>query len=205
MRLDAASREASEDGFTLLEIMIALVVFAALMAGLAQGVQFGVRAWNNQIGNVARNADLDTADRTLRVLLTRMQPPAAPDRPSMEGGAAAMQFVSELPAGAPVTWTRLASITLLLKDHRLLLRWAEQPHAKLLGPPPQAHDEVLLDGVGKLALSYRARSGSWSTTWTAATLPQLIRIHLEFGAGSVRRWPDILVAPMRDSISETGE
>jgi general secretion pathway protein J len=194
-----------EAGFTLLEIMVALVVFAALMAGLAQGVQFGVQAWNNQIGNVARNADLDTTDRTLRTLITRMQPPAAPDRPSMQGAATTMQFVSELPSGAPVVSTHLASITLLLDSNRLKLRWTEQPHAKLLGAPPPAHDEILLDGVAKLTIGYRARSGTWSSSWSAATLPQLIRIHLEFAAGSTRRWPEILVAPMRDSISETGE
>jgi general secretion pathway protein J len=196
---------ARQSGFTLLEIMVALAVLAALLAGLAQGVQFGIRAWDNQIGNVARNADLDTTDRTLRVLLTRMQPPAAPDRPSLLGAADDMQFVSELPAGAPVVTTRLAALELRVDAHRLVLRWSEQPHAKLIGPRPPTHEEVLLDGIAGLKLSYRARSGTWSNTWNTAELPQLIRIHLDFAPGSTRRWPEILVAPMRDSISETGE
>jgi general secretion pathway protein J len=199
-------RRAPDDaGFTLLEILVSLVVLAALLAGLAQGAQFGVRAWNSQIGAVARNADLDTTDRTLRTLMTRMQPPAAPDRPSVRGGAHEVEFVSELPPGAPVIWTRLAAITLTVAGHRLLLRWSEQPHAKLQGPPPKTHDEVLLDGVKGLELSYRNRAGAWSKSWVVATLPQLIRIHIDFMPDSARRWPDILVAPMRDSISETGE
>jgi len=196
---------AGERGFTLLEIMVALVVLAALLAGLAQGVQFGIRAWNNQIGNVARNADLDTTDRTLRTLMTRMQPPAAPDKPSLLGGDNTAQFVSELPAGAPVVVTRLAAISLQVDDHHLVLHWSEQPHAKLLGPRPPVHTEVLLDNVAAISLAYRARSGTWSKSWNTAELPQLIKIHLDFPPGSSRRWPDILIAPMRDSISETGE
>ena len=185
--------------------MVALVVLAALLVGLAQATQFGIRAWNNQVGTVGRNADLDTTDRTLRVLLTRMQPPAAPDRPSMQGSPDHMTFVSELPQGAPVAVTRLAALDLLVSDRRLLLRWHEQPHARLIGPPPPVHEEVLLDGIAALALSYRARSGAWTATWSEPTLPQLIRIKLGFREGSTRRWPDILVAPMRDSVSETGE
>lgn len=194
-----------EHGFTLLEIMVSLVILGALMAGLAQGVRFGVRAWDSQIGAVGRNADLDTTDRTLRSLMTDMQPPAAPDQPSLQGTAHSVQFVSELPAGAPVRWSRLAAITLLVDHDRLLLRWSEQPHAKLLGPAPPIHDDLLLAGIAALTLSYRARAGTWSNSWTTPSLPQLIRIHLEFQPGSTRRWPDILVAPMRDSISETGE
>jgi hypothetical protein len=116
-----------------------------------------------------------------------------------------MQFVSELPAGAPVVTTRQAALDLLVESHRLVLRWSEQPHAKLLGPKPPLHQEVLLDGLEDLKLSYRARSGAWSNSWNTPELPQLIRIHLDFAPGSSRRWPEILVAPMRDSISETGE
>jgi general secretion pathway protein J len=195
-----------EAGFTLLEILVALLVLGLLMAGLAQGTAFGVHAWNTQIGYVARNSDLDGADRILRLLLARMQPPAAPDRPSMKGQADAMQFVSEMPRGAPTEATKLASITVRIdSEHRLMLDWSEQPHAVLIGPKPPVHEEVLLDGVATLAISYRARTGTWSNSWTTPTLPQLIRIHIGFGTNSTRRWPDIVVAPMRDSISETGE
>lgn len=193
-----------QSGFTLLEVLVALVVLALLMASLAQATRFGVRAWNTQSATVLRNADLDTVDRTLRTLIARMQPPAEPDQPSLQGTAHEMQFSSALPDGAGAGATRIAAIGLLVDGSRhLLLRWTPQPHAKLLGAPPPVHQDVLLDDVSGMDLSYRGRDGTWSDSWRTPTLPQLVRIHLAL-AGH-RRWPDILVAPMRDSISETGE
>ena len=62
-------KAAAQAGFTLLEIMVALVVFGILVAGLAQGVQFGLRAWNGQTALIAQRGDMDAGDRALRGLI----------------------------------------------------------------------------------------------------------------------------------------
>lgn len=190
-------------GFTLLEVLVALVVLAFLMAGLAQGVQFGVRAWNTEVAAAGRSAELSTTDRILRRLVSAMEPPSDSDEKSMSGTPEAMRFTADLPKGAPTGPLRTAAITLMVDDqHRLILRWVPKPHAALLGPPPGSHDSILMTGVQTLTLSYRRVTGVWTGQWDRNDLPMLIRIHLIFTKPAARHWPDILIAPMRDNISE---
>jgi len=44
-------------GFTLLEILVALAVFAFLVLGLTQGTRFGLAAWDRQARTVDRARD----------------------------------------------------------------------------------------------------------------------------------------------------
>ena len=57
-------------GFTLLEVLVALVVFGFLFAGLTQGIEFGVRAHDMQVGMLARQGGLEPVDRVLRQIVT---------------------------------------------------------------------------------------------------------------------------------------
>ena len=58
----------SDAGFTLLEIMVALVVFGLLVLGLGQGVDFGLRAWGRQTGGVAGGLAVKHDGQTLLLL-----------------------------------------------------------------------------------------------------------------------------------------
>src|ERR1700756_2942831 len=70
-------------GFTLLEILVALAVFAFLVLGLTQGTQFGLRAWHAQAETIQATADLDTTDRVLRQLIERMDPGTETEDPQI--------------------------------------------------------------------------------------------------------------------------
>ncbi|WP_457836108.1 PulJ/GspJ family protein, partial [Staphylococcus aureus] len=67
-------RGAGERGFTLLEILVALVVLGFLLAGLAQGTRFGLQAWGMQTRNVLRQADMDGTYRVLRAMVEAADP-----------------------------------------------------------------------------------------------------------------------------------
>ena len=45
------------NGFTLLEILVALTVLGFLLAGLAQGVHFGLLAWGTEVRLAGGNDD----------------------------------------------------------------------------------------------------------------------------------------------------
>ena len=84
---------------------------------------------------------------------------------------------------------------------RLLLRWTPHRHAELYGPGPEAQETVMLDGVARLELAYWA-SGAWSAAWSADKLPALVRIRIVFSGTAGRRWPPLLIEPMREAVEE---
>jgi general secretion pathway protein J len=184
---------ARDGGFTLLELLVALVVFGFLLAGLGQGVHFGLQAWTRQTRTIDARDGLDAVDRALRGLITRLDPDA-----EVGGRAHALAFTSDLPlmANSP---TRAADLLLLVDArHRLVLRWLPHLHAQRLGPPPPPRDEVMLEEVERVDIAYWATSGTWVDRWTDRTAsPALIRVGLVFAPGDPRHWPDLVAAPMR--------
>lgn len=202
------ARPGGDLGFTLLEILVALVVLGFLMAGLAQGTRFGLRAWGAQSRLIDARAELDAVDRTLRRLVEGMDPGGPNQAPLIEGGRATLAFTSELPAAAAAV-TRRADVALLVDaGGRLVLRWTPRLNAVRFGPPPPLQEVELLRGVARLELAYwpkptrEAPAASWREGWAEPALPELVRIRLVFPPGDGRRWPDIVAAPMRERVAQ---
>ena len=190
---DRVGRQA---GFTLLEIMVALVVFGFLLAGLIQGVRFGLRAWNGQTAQIAQRGDLEAIDTTLRGLIEPMDPGSAGDTPNIVGLPHAVAFTTTLPAGAADANDRHADVSLSVDaGHNLILRFTPHLHAVRLGGAPEIKSEVLLGGVARIDCGYWRPSGGWTTNWYQATPPALLRIDIVLI--DHRSWPAIVVAPMR--------
>jgi len=186
-----------ECGFTLLEVLVALVVFGLLMLGLSQGAQFGLSAWERQARSIDARADLDAVDRVLRGLITGLDPARA-----VTGTAHGMDFTSELPRMAAQSAGGAAGEAdlLLAVDARnsLALRWTPHLHAERF-VRPVARETALLEGVARLDLSYWPADGAggWRSTWSETAPPALIRVRLIFPGGDPRHWPDLVAAPLR--------
>jgi general secretion pathway protein J len=181
-----------ERGFTLLEVLVALVVFGFLMVGLTQGVRFGLSAWTRQEKSIDARSDLDAVDRTLRTLITQLDPAGA-----VSGKPHGMAFTAPLPEPAGE-----ADLLLLVDPrHRLILRWTRHLHAVRFSPPV-AQEIELLGGVDRLDLAYWPPDGAggWADAWDKADPPALIRVRLAFPSGDPRHWPDIVAAPMRERL-----
>lgn len=200
-----AATRAAQAGFTLLEILVAVVVLGFLLAGLAQATRFGLRAWTTQARMIDRRADLDAADRTLRTLLGGLDPGYRVDPPNIVGTAHGLAFTASLPEGAAlaagVTERRMDVLLTVDSRHRLLLRWTPALHARRLAPPPP-HETVLLEGVARIDLAYwrDEGGGGWADVWDGRVPPVLIRVGFVFvpgrGAGP-GAWPPVVVAPRR--------
>ena len=185
----------TRNGFTLLEVLVALVVFGCLVVGLAQGVRFGLRAWNAGARVEAAQGDLDAVDRTLRALVAAMVPAADPDAASLSGTADSLALVTELPMASGTT-TSVSATLAVDAAHRLVLRWRPDPHAERLGPPVPLTNTTLIEGVSALRLSYLPPGEGWTSAWHRHALPALVRIRVAFMPHSQRRWPDIVAAPV---------
>ena len=190
-------------GFTLLEVLVALIVLGFVLAGLAQATQFGIHAWSLET-RLADTADAqERTDRVLRLLFNQARPPMSSDDKPFTGEEHKVLFVTQLPDQPPAQPIRRAQVAIGVDDDdRLVIRWQPHPNAialKTLDPP---HTEVLANDVERIDFSYRQAAGDggkWQRTWTDESLPALVQIHLKMKAK--RQWPD-LVIPL--TIDENG-
>ena len=187
-------------GFTLLEVLAALVVLGFLVAGLSTCVQLALRTWRQQDREVAARGDLDAADRALRRLIAGIEPGTVTRATLVIGGPDRLAITAALPAQAP---TARADIVIGLARRRLVLRWTPQATGISLEPSPPVQEIELLQGVSGVRFAYWPRPGTaglagevWRDSWTEAVPPALIRVRLSFQDG--RHWPDIIAAPMRE-------
>lgn len=192
-------------GFTLLEILAALVVLGLLMAGLSQAVGFGLRLLEQDRAGAGGLGELEAVDRLVRRLIEHTDPGSARDAVAFVGAPQVVAFRTDLGAAAAALATREADVRLSVEGGRLLLRWVPYLHAANLIAPPQPRDTELLRGLARLEIAYWDRGGNqgtppgWQGEWRErADLPALVRVRFVFPAGTARRWPDIVAAPMRD-------
>jgi len=64
----------TQRGFTLIEMLVALVLLAAMMGLLYSGVNFGLRSWDAADVNGRRTADRRIGENFLRRELTQLFP-----------------------------------------------------------------------------------------------------------------------------------
>ena len=187
-------RASSSAGFTLLEILVALVVFGFVIVGITQGVRFGMHARAMQARAIDTRSELDTTDRVLRALIEQMDPGTNDRSATVAGTAHTLVFTTVLPTedGQPVEAALVVDAA-----HRLMFRWTPHPHAIRFGPPPPPTGSALLANVDHLDFAYWQPSGQWADIWHGSPLPVLVRVKIVFRSGDRRRWPEIILAPMR--------
>ncbi|MDR3436840.1 prepilin-type N-terminal cleavage/methylation domain-containing protein [Telmatospirillum sp.] len=191
-------------GFTLLEVLIALTLLGFLLAALAQGFRFGLKAWDLQAQTTMRSDSLEATDRSLRLLIEGMEPDGGgSSQTAVTGHRNGMSFVGKLPMADCAD--RRADMTLVLAPGgRLVLRWRPHRHEKLFGAPPAETETLLIDDVDRLELAYWHSGapgirGGWVDDWTEPGLPGLVRVRLRFRDGDPRHWPDMIIAPMLEA------
>jgi len=172
-------------GFTLIEIVIALTLVAALLAITFSGLRVGLAAWRQ---GDARAEQLQRV-RSLNQLLVRAVGGAHPYRldaagpepapPAFQGERDRLTFVTArppVPLAAPIAFT---AVSLSLEDHGLTIREAALPSRDLFG----ALVPVLAD-PGVVALQFRYLRGhdrTWTERWDGTAeqeLPAAVEITL---------------------------
>jgi type II secretion system protein J len=180
----AAAADRDQAGFTLVEVMIALLIFSMLAVAGVAILSFSVRAG---AATGARLDDTAALNRTLSVLSADLA--QAVDRPARdESGATRPAFIGEAGAAAlPMLqlvrggWSNLdaAARPGLQKVAYQVERGALERTAypQLDGAAPLA-PAVLMTGVRDVRLRYRI-AGAWSDRWdgtAGAPLPQAMEL-----------------------------
>jgi len=181
-----------ESGFTLLEMLVALVVFGLVMAGLTQTFRYGLSVWSSGPRKIAEPENLAAMDAALTRMIAQMSPDkftGLPDR---------LAFTTALPASAGLP-TALADVAILTAPNGMLeLRYAQHPPGIPLTRPPPPRIEVLADGITGFSVSYLTPQANgapaWEQSWPGNGLPLLVRLHISLASG--RDWPDLIAAPV---------
>ncbi|HSS29036.1 MAG TPA: prepilin-type N-terminal cleavage/methylation domain-containing protein [Usitatibacter sp.] len=189
----------TQRGFTLIEMLIALVLLAAMMSLLYSGVNFGLRSWDAADVNGRRTADRRIGENFLRRELTQLFPMRFKDPMTLKfafsGEREQLRFVSSRPAGVTQGGLSLVGIDVEEGDGRtrnLVMRRAmPDDAAKDFGPLDAAKPTVLLEGIDAVAFSYFGSENDftdpqWYDTWTFdGHIPALVRISMRAADGSL--------------------
>jgi general secretion pathway protein J len=203
-------RRRRDAGFTLLELLVSLMVFAVLAALVYGTVRMGSRSWQ------AGAERIDEAD-ALRIGWSFVQGALAASRPVpaedaeatgvlFRGATTAVEFVAELPAYLGTGGLHVLNLRLdrdAEGSGRLVLRRTPfDPGTGAADPEAagRAQEVVLVEGVEALAIQYYGVAGDdegprWHAEWKQEeVLPTLVRADVALEGGG--RWP-VLAAHLR--------
>lgn len=194
---------ARQGGFTLLELLVALVLLSLVSLTLAGGIRFGTRAWEAGARRGADALDMKLAQGVIRGFLGQAIPVALPEtelgrlRVAFEGRPDRVSFVATVPAEVG---GGLKAFTLGVGSGRALVlsRRGFDPQGPSFGGGDEERS-VLLEGVSDASFAYFGSTSpgsppEWLPDWPVAdALPRLVRISLDVAPGPVP-WPDLFVA-----------
>jgi general secretion pathway protein J len=200
-------------GFTLLELMVALILLSFVFLLLTSGLQFGTKVWSVGQEEPSKTSEVVTVQHLLRRVLSEARPLMVESTPNVRrhvfftGNDNFIRFVAPMPEHLGIGGFYEVTVYLAesgesgngLEMSWRLFRGGEGSS----GPPVKEQRVALLDKVTQVQFAYfgnRGESARWYNDWQGLeSLPDLIRMSVIFSEGD-RIWPDLVVATMVRSL-----
>ncbi len=187
----------SEQGFSLIEVLIAISLLAVIFSFLTGALHFGHKAWDFS-NNLTKSSPVGTA----RSFLINRISSIHPLRVSQQGRSAELVFRGEsnqleFIASMPERVIKAGFYKVQLRFVNNDLKIYMQPYHPLQNYNNQMQVRSLVSGVKKLSFSYfgmsdRNASPTWHAQWQRKDiLPSLVRVDLELG--EKKRWWPVVV------------
>lgn len=206
MRPVAGSRSPfTAAGFTLLEILLALVLLAFVMVGVWGAVSGATRITHSANSLMAQGEDVHTTQRFLRTWLAAAQPqsyrPSGAARERMfRGSTTAMHYVAPLPMQSGHAGLYLQTLQLVQgQDGQYALELEYLPYASMQSVEGKPTSHVLLTNLrgGKfqyLAAAAFGKQAAWRDDWIASRgLPLAVRVHIDPAWQTRVPFPDMVI------------
>ena len=204
----AARSARRQAGFTLLEVVVALVIFGLIAAALAAGLGFSLKA--SRAGERATDDTLAMArlDGLLRHDLERalwlhaggeLRAPL-----TFAGQAGSLEFTLAAPSYPTAAGLYRVSFKVLPESGGETLSYRRRAFAATPVPPDaDERPRQLVTGLA-VRISFAYFDGkAWRDSWLEAkTLPRLVRLRIADGSSGRLLWPDIIVGPAAEADPE---
>jgi general secretion pathway protein J len=213
--LDTAGLRARTGGFTLLEILVAVVIMAVIMTTAFGALRLGGRSWEAGVdrasGNEAYRAVADLLRRQIIQIIPMAWPGDTQERIAFEGDPEQLRFVAPAPQQYRQAGLFEYGLTAQRGDGavRLVLSYVPfKPGAEEFQTPTRRQQILLVEGLRNVSFDYfgsptprglRDRTNveppRWHPRWDvdAQSFPALIRLRMDFDEGQ-RPWPDLYLA-----------
>jgi len=202
-------------GFTLLEVLVAVVIMAVIMTTAFGALRLGGRSWEAGVTRATDNERFRAVAGLMRRQVSQVIPMSWPDdkkkRIAFDGASDQLRFVS--PAPQQHRQARLFEYGLSAQqdgpDTNLILSYIPfNPDSEAFQRPARHQQLLLVAGLQRVSFDYfgspgnaqaRARTStqppSWQPRWAAdaTRFPDLIRVRMEVNAGQ-QPWPDLYLA-----------
>jgi prepilin-type N-terminal cleavage/methylation domain-containing protein len=193
----------SRAGFTLVELLIALVLFGFLSLALFGSVRANTNAWIRATAHADESDHNLHAQDLLRYLIENAYPFFLPGdvgnrHIDFTGSDKRLSFLSAAPIALGNGGRSRINLEVEPRDRDVDLMLDSRPELSTGAEPAKEARKPLLNGASSIAFSYFGklpadRVAQWHDDWTAqAELPRLVRIAVRVGPGD---WPDLVAAP----------
>lgn len=199
-----------EDGFSLIELIVALMLLAVISLTLASSLRLGITAWTRVAGGDNRQSEIFFSQRAIRRFV-ELARPVPIDNVRLEkglhfaGSADRLRFISRLPAKFGLGGDYLIEFAVRTRasgQKDLVVVPAIHTGAEDEGSKNgDGIETTVVADIASASWSYYGLASerdvpSWSETWqTRLGLPQLIALNVTFPPGGRRVWPPLLIAP----------
>lgn len=195
----------SSDGFTLVEVLVALVLFGFLSVALFGSVRSGAAAWIRTTAHADESDQSIQAQGLLRHLIENAYPfYVSGDQGNryivFNGSETRLSFLSVTPLALGQGGRSRVDLWVAHQDGRIDLMLESTPELSTIRQTETTR-QPLVNGASSATFSYfgqqpSERTPQWHHDWAAqAQLPRLVRITVRFSAANGRDWPDLIVAP----------
>lgn len=197
----------AEAGFTLLEIIVAVVILAMIMTTAFGALRLGDRSWEAGIKRANESEQLRTTGNLLQRQFNQIVPMVwtvdNEPRIAFNGDRRQVQFIAPAPQhhGATGLFEFTLSAEGVEDDVRLVLNYTLfNPDHTSLGPSDGGRRVQLAERLKSVELEYFGstkadEAPAWHAEWNTeqATYPEMVRLRVERESGALQ-WPELLLS-----------
>jgi general secretion pathway protein J len=201
------SSPASQLGFTLIEVLVALALMAMIGTILITSLQIGGHTWQRATHTAGNTEDIAQAQDFIRRHLSTLYPDESVANRATQGflvsDGTALEFLSAAPESSrDGLW--LYRIEVSRETGALQVKSRPDYRGAVDTGSSQWTSETLLPQAESLTVQFWLTSvdqpGRWVDRWTDRHRPPaLIRVDVSFARSDHRRWPSLYVEPRIDT------
>ena len=196
-------RHATQNGFTLLELLVAIMILTLIMTAALGAVRVGSRSFESGVSRADETAEIRAVANVLRRQFRQILPVTWTENRqefiAFEGDRQQVQFIGPAPDSSTGPGHLVYRLAAESSQHRsgVVLNYSPyDPGSDGFTMPEMRAKELLTERLSGVSFDYFGAPGeddqpAWQSEWSAETgrMPVIVRMHF---TSSGQPWPDLL-------------